>query len=213
MGLKFFQSTWWLEKLLQGCKWETNTDASVFGSHLQLCKSRRIPNWVLATQMNEQNSHLHWTFSNSPKTNIGIFEHWNIWKFEQFYIGTFEHWNFWTFEHSTFNQHQSASWDINCVKELPLFIIFLILIFFRGEEDLSWSLEQIIWTFLQSVIIVIAIMGNAMVLWIILAHRRHFYVFLTWRIICSFLFMTNLTKFAKAISNLKQDLGEFMWLC
>ena len=44
-------------------------------------------------------------------------------------------------------------------------------IFFRGKEDLTWSLEQIIWTFLFSVIVVIAIMGNAMVLWIILAHR------------------------------------------
>ena len=32
-------------------------------------------------------------------------------------------------------------------------------------------MEQIIWTFLFSVIVVIAIMGNAMVLWIILAHR------------------------------------------
>ena len=42
---------------------------------------------------------------------------------------------------------------------------------FRGEDDLSWSLEQVIWTFLFSVIVVIAIMGNAMVLWIILAHR------------------------------------------
>ena len=115
MGLKFFQSTWWLEKLLQGCKWETNTDASVFGSHLQLCKSRRIPNWVLATQMNEQNSHLHWTFSNSPKTNIGIFEHLNIGTFENLNSFTLEHLNIGTFEHLniqhsiSINQHLETS--------------------------------------------------------------------------------------------------------
>ena len=41
----------------------------------------------------------------------------------------------------------------------------------RDEKDLSWRADQIIWTFLFSVIVVIAIMGNAMVLWIILAHR------------------------------------------
>ena len=49
--------------------------------------------------------------------------------------------------------------------------ISLIPNLFRSEEDQSWNVEQVIWTFLFSVIVVIAIMGNAMVLWIILAHR------------------------------------------
>ena len=42
---------------------------------------------------------------------------------------------------------------------------------FRFEKDLSWSLEQVIWTLLFSIIIVISILGNTLVLWIILAHK------------------------------------------
>ena len=47
--------------------------------------------------------------------NIWIFEHWNIGTLEHWNIGTLKHWNIGTLEHLTFNQHQSASCDINCI--------------------------------------------------------------------------------------------------
>ena len=55
----------------------------------------------------------------------------------------------------------------------PFFISSDVLLnsWFRFEKDLSWSLEQVIWTLLFSIIIIISILGNTLVLWIILAHK------------------------------------------
>ena len=54
-----------------------------------------------------------WTIGSMDKKLLRLYEiknkleHWNIW--------TLDHWNIGTLEHLTFNQHQFASCDINCI--------------------------------------------------------------------------------------------------
>ena len=65
----------------------------------------------------------------------------------------------------------------------------------RGLQNYSWTTAQIIWTFFFSFIIVVAIVGNSIVLWIILAHRN------MWSVTNYFLFNLTLTDLLMAALN------------
>ena len=70
-----------------------------------------------------------------------------------------------------------------------------LMLLLRGTADYLWATSQIIWTFFFSFIIVVAIVGNSIVLWIILAHRN------MWSVTNYFLFNLTLADLLMAALN------------
>ena len=56
-----------------------------------------------------------WKFWRFENLKIWTLDHWSIWALDYWIIGLLEHWNIGTLEQLTFNQHQSASCDLNCI--------------------------------------------------------------------------------------------------
>ena len=54
------------------------------------------------------------------KNTLENLKYWNIGTFEHLNIGTLDHWNIGTLEHYTFNRHQFASCDINCIDTVQV---------------------------------------------------------------------------------------------